>query len=78
MMNGMEARNLPIQFFETALKKCDESKISLIPVVFDVNNRSIVTKGPGGEGHDPVSSAAEIDQKGLLLERYEHIAYSED
>jgi len=77
-LNEEKKRDIPIQVYETAFMQCDESKISLIPVVFDVNNRSIITKGLEVKGMIPFNIPRKIEQKGLLLERYEHVAYHED
>ena len=76
--NDESKADLPIKFIETAFMTVDDSKISLIPVVFDVNNRSIITKGLEVKGMIPFNIPRKIDQKGLLLERYEHIAYNEE
>src|SRR5699024_6250437 len=70
--------DLPIQFIETAFMSVDESKISLIPVIFDANNRSIITRGLEVKGMIPFPIPRKIDQKGLLLEKYDHIAYTEE
>ena len=76
--NVEKKEDLPIQFYETAFMAIDENKESLIPVVFDINNRSIITKGLEVKGMIPFNIPRKVDQKGLLLERYEHIPYIEE
>ncbi|KAF7488070.1 Fatty acid synthase [Sarcoptes scabiei] len=75
--NAESRADLPIQFYETAFMKNEENKISLIPVVFDSNNRSIVIKGLEVKGMIPFPVPRKIDQKGLILEKYSHIPYLE-
>ena len=76
--NDESKADIPLQFYQTAFMSCDDSKISLIPVVFDVNNRSIITKGLEVKGMIPFPVPRQVEQKGLLLERYEHVPYIEE
>jgi len=56
----------------------DEDKISILPVSFDLNFRSIVTKGLEIKGFIPVNVPRRPGQQGLTLEKYEHIPHMED
>ncbi|KAH9507034.1 hypothetical protein DERF_011738 [Dermatophagoides farinae] len=74
--DNQESRaDLPIQFYETAFMKNEDNKISLIPIIFDGNNRSIATKGLEVKGMIPFPVPRKIDQKGLILEKYSHMPY---
>ena len=56
----------------------DEDKISILPVSFDLNFRSIVTKGLEVKGFIPVNVPRRPGQQGLTLEKYEFIPNFED
>lgn len=73
--NQESRADLPIQFYETAFMKNEDNKISLIPVIFNGNNRSIATKGLEVKGMIPFPVPRKIDQKGLILEEYSHMPY---
>ncbi|CAG2105802.1 unnamed protein product [Medioppia subpectinata] len=56
----------------------DDENISILPVSFDLNFRSIVTKGLEIKGFIPVNVPRRPGQQGLTLERHEFISHFED
>ncbi|XP_054169344.1 fatty acid synthase-like [Oppia nitens] len=56
----------------------NEDKISILPVSFDLNFRSIVTRGLEIKGFIPVNVPRRPGQQGLTLEKYDFIPHFED
>ncbi|CAG2105236.1 unnamed protein product [Medioppia subpectinata] len=56
----------------------DEGKVSIVPVGFDLDYRSIYTKGLEIKGFLPVNVPRRPGQQGLILEKYEFVANNED
>lgn len=76
--NAEKTSDLPIQFYQTAFMKLDETKISLVPVLFNTNTRAIYTLGLEVKGMIPFPIPRKVDQKGLLLEQYQYMPYIEE
>ena len=74
----MATEILGITNFGEEEDKVDEDKISILPVSFDLNFRSIVTKGLEVKGFIPVNVPRRPGQQGLTLEKYEFIPNFED